>query len=430
MATIHVRHLVTKPGSAGGLPRFFWQPSAGLHAAGFRSQRVPLDWAHHVDLASLQAAAIARAEELNAEADAWRLGQYRAATQPPTPTGQRTLDDLITHYKKHRDWTKLAPATQRGYQQALNRISKWAGDGPVRAIDGALVQKLHAKYAATPAFAGAIVRVLRLVLAHGCRNGYLAPGSNPAQNPALEGAPPSGVVWPQAAVDAIVAAADAMGRPSIGDAVLLNSWMGQREGDVLRMPRSVLRNGTLVLRQSKTGAGVALPIDMVPALKARLQAALARTERLNPQPSTIIVSEDTGLPYRADNFRHVFARVRAKAADLAPAGAKKPQLDRFFEVDYLLPGRDMADPNAFKVMMMDLTFMHLRHTAVTRLAESDCDTQLIAAITGHSLNTIGDILERYMVRTAKMARVAFGKRMEAEGIAAAPAAASTVSGAS
>ncbi len=34
---------------------------------------------------------------------------------------------------------------------------------------------------------------------------------------------------------------------------------------------------------------------------------------------------------------------------------------------------------------------------------------------GHSLATVDTILERYMVRTSKMARAAFGQRAEAEG---------------
>ena len=45
----------------------------------------------------------------------------------------------------------------------------------------------------------------------------------------------------------------------------------------------------------------------------------------------------------------------------------------------------------------------------------DAET-LRRAITGHAQATVLTIIERYMVRTAKMARLAFGKRMAAEGI--------------
>ena len=54
-------------------------------------------------------------------------------------------------------------------------------------------------------------------------------------------------------------------------------------------------------------------------------------------------------------------------------------------------------------------------SAVTRNGEAEVDTKLIATISGHSLATVDTILERYMVRTSKMARAAFARRAEAEG---------------
>jgi hypothetical protein len=90
-----------------------------------------------------------------------------------------------------------------------------------------------------------------------------------------------------------------------------------------------------------------------------------------------------------DRFRHLFAEVRAEAAKAHPA----------FQVDYLLPGRAMDDPDAFTIKMTDLWFMHLRHTAVTRLAEAECEIPLISAVTGHSPKSVQEILSRYLVRT-------------------------------
>jgi hypothetical protein len=72
--------------------------------------------------------------------------------------------------------------------------------------------------------------------------------------------------------------------------------------------------------------------------------------------------------------------------------------------------------------MTQLTFMYLRHTAVTRQAEAECDATLIHAITGHSIVSVEAILRRYLVRTRKLARVAFQKRLDAEGLAPPPTA--------
>jgi hypothetical protein len=115
--------------------------------------------------------------------------------------------------------------------------------------------------------------------------------------------------------------------------------------------------------------------------------------------------ERVGEPYKADHFRHVFAEVRAEAAKEMPS----------FATDYIVAGRDPDADDAQLVRMEDLWFMHLRHTAVTRLHEAGAGEGQISAITGHSLAAIKSILDRYLIRTGELARLAFAKRMMAEG---------------
>lgn len=422
MAQFTVRYLTMRPGRAGELPRYFWQPSSKLRADGWRMERVPLDHASYADARALEQAAIARANELNDALDVARLGAARAAVAPVLPRGARTLGELIANFRGSEAFDQVAgnrvvkpgrlrPKTQASYRQCLDKLEVWGGDAPVRAIDEPRVQKLKKGLSATPAYANAVVRVLRLLLEYGRREGWVT--RNAALRPGLLEVDPSSLIWPREAVDVFVAAADAMGHYSLGTAVLLNEWLGQRQGDVIRMPRAALRlgGGTLLVRQSKGGrgkAGVALPLGAVSRLADRLASQLAmhaaREAAGAPAIATIIYSEATGLPYRPDHFRHVFAAVRARAAEAHPA----------FDVDHLLPGRDMADADAFVVRMMDLTFMALRHTAITRLGEAECEPTLIASISGHALGTVTQILERYMVRTSKMARLAFQRRAEAE----------------
>ena len=417
MAQMKIRHLVSMPGR-DGLTRYYWQPSKSLRAAGWTAQRVPADWANYRNPVALEGAAIAAAQALNASLDARRVVAEPAVVRLRPAVAQRTLGDLIQAYQASQDWIRLAEQTQRGYRKCLVKLQLWGGDAPVRTIDAARIQKLIEALRATPAYANAVARVLRLLLEHGRRHGWL--DVNPALRPGLTSTAPTGLIWPRAAVTVFAAAADELGRHSIGTAILLNEWLGQREGDILRLPRHVLRNGALWIRQSKTGAGVALPVEMVPHLIERLQDEEARQHARvgegKPLPMTLIVSEETGLPYKEDNFRRVFAAIRARAAEMAPEG---------FEVDHLMPGRDMRDPGAFTIHARELTFMQLRHTAVTRLAEADCDTGLICTITGHSQDTATSIIERYLVKTAKMARMAFQRRLDAE----APAQVSTVQGA-
>jgi integrase len=260
--------------------------------------------------------------------------------------------------------------------------------------------------AITPAHRNAVLRVLGILFEHGVRLGWLH--RNPAAKPGIEKLEPSGLVWPSEAIDAFVAAADARGRHSIGTAVLLNEWLGQRQGDILRLKRSAIVDGTIHIKQGKTGSRVALEIDAVARLWQRFQAEVARVEARDyghrALPEELIVDEKAGRRYAGDHFRHLFAEIRADVARVQPK----------FHVDCLLPGRDANDPEAFLVQVTDLTYRHLRHTAVTRLAEAGCDVTSIAAVTGHSPRSINVIMEHYLVKTRKLARLAFEQRLSAE----------------
>ena len=56
-----------------------------------------------------------------------------------------------------------------------------------------------------------------------------------------------------------------------------------------------------------------------------------------------------------------------------------------------------------------LHFHDLRGTTVTLLAEAGCSVPEIAAITGHSLRSAQDILDKYLKRTSALATTAIAK---------------------
>jgi hypothetical protein len=463
-----IRYLTSRPGAEGELLRHFWQPSAKLVAQGWQLQRVPLDWASYTDPDALYAAAAGRAIELNRHLDQTRDAKALTAARPPEPV-KRTVANLIKAYRLDKAFLDLAPKTRRDYDQCLDRIIAWAGDELIAAIDGASIEDFRAGMSRTPSQCNAVIRVLRLVLNWGMDAKNKMPGGgrwtteNAAARPGLTPAAVSGRIWPRMAVQLFVDKADALDMFGMGTAIVLDEWLGQREADILRMPRTILREGRLIFRQAKgtsvrrgtQGAGVVLPVDRVPVLKSRLAAQLARNKAAHKAledkgldkliPLNIIQTEE-GAAYKADWFRHAFAKVRAgveadmlKAAGWTQdkAGAwtnadverrlhnllkKEREAERekarrraaSFEIDYLLPGRDMEDGDAFRLYIGELQFMHLRHTAITRLAEAGCGPELIASISGHSLKTVHQILERYMVRTAEMAETAFTMRMAKE----------------
>lgn len=396
MAQVKVPYLVKKAGAP--LSRFYWQPSNELRALGWRAQRVPENWATFIDELSLELAAIARARALNDELAAWRIGADAKAPELPVVG---SLKQVIAEYKADRRFKSLRASSQRVYRQSLDYLEEWAGDRAVRVLTEDDVENLYVPLQETvPARANNLIRVLRIVLEFARRKRYVQ--VNVAARPRLIGLAPSGVIWPHEAVTLFVAKADAIGRPSIGDAIALNEWLGQRQGDVLKMRPTNLRDGVLRIRQSKTGAGVLLPVAMVDALKERLEAAAKRNAERAVAATTIIVHEPTGRPYDTASFAYAFDLVRDAVAKEHPR----------FTVDYLPAGSDPdKDPS---IATKDLQYFHLRHTAVVRHAEAGSTPPEISGVTGHTLQSINSILKHYLVRTGELAVGAFKKRLAKE----------------
>lgn len=93
--------------------------------------------------------------------------------------------------------------------------------------------------------------------------------------------------------------------PILQDAMELAYRTGQRPGDLLKMTRQDMRDGTLMVVQGKTGAKV--PIRIEGKLKRILERALARPRRI--QSMYVIATEDgQRLSYDQLNDRFVKAR--------------------------------------------------------------------------------------------------------------------------
>ena len=385
MGKVKIRYFVEKPGAAGA--RFFWQPAAALRVHGWHLVRLP----------DTRGQALAKAEQLNAELDAWRRGEAAPhAPAPPKLIEPRTLSAVIRTYRASRFFTELRPRTKRGYAQNIAFLEQWAGDMRAAAITPKVVETLYSSMRrATPAKAAAVITMLRILLEAARREGFVT--TNAASRAGIKGSAPSGRIWPREAVRLFVATADAMGLHSIGSAVMINHWLGQREGDILALTPAAVAGGRITLTQSKTGAKVSIPDNA--AVRARILAELAcqdaraqarRDQGATPLPaSTLLVCEATGRPWREDHFRHSFAAVRAALAAAHPT---------------------IAHADGTMEQSAELLFKNLRHTAVTEMAIAGCTTPQIAGITGHSLAGVNHILSRYLSRTADLADAAAAKR--------------------
>jgi len=217
-------------------------------------------------------------------------------------------------------------------------------------------------------------------------------GANPRHQ--IELPRPEGriVIYSDAEIRALIAAADAIGRPSIGDAVMLGLFTCQRQRDRVFLKDEGLVDGRRQFRQSKTNRKL-VPIKETPQLAARLEAARARVAaiklKLGTRPETIVVDETTGDTYKQDTYRHVFGEVRAHAAKDMPSLAGKRDQD-------------------------------LRDTGVTWLARADNTLPEICAISGHSLQSAQTIIKHYLGDQAALADSGIEKLvawMAREGIA-------------
>lgn len=185
------------------------------------------------------------------------------------------------------------------------------------------------------------------------------------------------VTWTDEEIVALATAADLLGRPEIGDAVYLGLFTGQRQGDRLTLERAGRDDGgRLLIRQSKTGAIVAIPA--APQLVARLEAAASRRKDRKVQHTQLVIDETANAPFKSDWYRHVFAEVRAEAAKKVPSIAGKRDQD-------------------------------LRDTAVTWLGRAGATVPQIASITGHSYVSINQVLRHYLATHPEMADAAIGK---------------------
>lgn len=336
MVSVKIRHLVKKPSG------YYWQPSKAALALGFRAE----------GLGKVEAAAVKRAEELNANLDAER-GTYRDPALK-----EKSVSWVVAQYKADQAYTSKAAKTRRGYDQCLAIIEKFCGDFGIEQVTGPAIKVWYrGMFARKKWQANAVLRVLRILLSFAKSEGLVA--TNTAADIPLIGQKGRQHVWEQEEVDDFIAAALYLGMPSMALAVRLAYDTGQREGDILAIKDSQVKVGALEVRQSKTEALVSVP----------LTTDCRRAVRTWGKENILIICEATGQPYSEHLFRKKFSEVRAKAGV-----------------------RD------------DLQFRDLRRTAVVHMARGGATSKFIASVTGHSYKSIEGILETYLPRDSEMAK--------------------------
>jgi predicted nucleic acid-binding protein len=130
---------------------------------------------------------------------------------------------------------------------------------------------------------------------------------------------------------------------------------------------------------------------MTPQMSARVTEIRGRRreQAVVTIGGTIIVNEATGEAYNKNSFNKRFRLVREEAAKRLAKVTRDPR---------------WQGPKIFEIG--ELRYQDLRDTYVTRSALAGNDAAHIAAVTGHSLETITSIMKHYLAMTRAMADVA------------------------
>lgn len=407
MANIRIPCLVARTNGAG-ITSWYWQPSATLKKAGWKPLALGKD----------EGAAIAAARKRNDEVTSWKTGGGQPR-EVKKREASGTLGALIARYRREimngkgpDGQPKIARSTAKTYETSLKRLDLWAGKHPVAFVTPARVRALRDAML-LPEEKGGIghypahktLTMGRTLFEYAIAIDLVE--RNPFKNFNLAQPAPRDVIASPEAREALIAAARAAGKPSIGLAIALGFSIGQREADLLALsqtkyveiPRHKMqaedhaalagpdgRAMGIRLRQNKTGQWVEVPV--VGDVRDQLDEAVARARAGN---STSILLDDTrGAPGKAA----LYAR---------EAGQTRFQRD-FAEIRDAAAAKARKDGNAELAEELDqIQFRDLRRTCVVYLGELGLDAHLIAGVTGHDIDETQKILKTYMPRTTARA---------------------------
>lgn len=307
---------------ADGTWRVWWEPTPALRDLGFQVVELSADkptWSNR------------QAQDLNTQVERARKGQARH----PVREGGRTVRALIRSYtgtidQPSRQWAKLSAATQRSYRGHLSLIdTKW-GDYAVSQFTTPMMQTwyetLYSNSGATQA--NRVLATMSILMSHAVRLGWRPENSNPCYRLDKETTRPRDRIATWDEVDQLVAAADAIGHPAIGTAVLMAVLQGQRQTDIMKArvadfaPRSwldaqgqQLTGLVWMFTRSKRSTAAVLPVH--PDLADRLSRTMA--EATAAGRDVLLHDAIVNRAYDMDLFQKRIAAAKRHALPTCPS---------------------------------------------------------------------------------------------------------------
>lgn len=305
------------------------------------------------------------------------IASFNAAVETRKTKPAGTICAILDAFESSSDFASLAERSQADYRKHLRAIAKEFGDFPLAGLPdrrsrGEFLAWRDRLAATSRRNADYRFAVFARVLAWAADRGITP--LNPLERIGrLYRANRNDAIWTDDDEAAFLAKAPV----HLHLALMLALWTGQRQGDLLRLTWSAYDGETIRLRQSKTGARVAIPVGapLRAALDvARRQREAAKVEKQAKVEALTILTTERRHTWTESGFRASWRKGCEKA------GVK------------------------------DVTFHDLRGTAVTRLALAGCNEAEIATITGHSLRDVAAILDaHYLKRDPALAASAIRK---------------------
>jgi len=347
----------------------------------------------------------------------WEHSWTASSTSVATRRGYRKCISALLYKPETRD-QRAARKTAERAGVVVERQAEAIASMPPHALGKPEFRALH-RYmteARGTHMARAVIAALSAAWTWGTEDTRWRLPPNPRLDMEFEQPPGRVVLITMPEFAALIAAADAIGRPSIGDCMYLGLFTGQRQTDRLRMTDEREVEGRHAFRQSKTGQLV--DIKEAPQLATRLDQARARVAAitlrlgLKQRPEQIVINEDNGKPYADKTYGNWFTKVRW----LALAGLQHGELAE----EAIARGRRQISKSApdsewvlrpcpslaFVNERGEQDFKHdqdLRDTCVMLLDRAGCDLLTICDITGHSYSAAQTIVKHYRARNAQRA---------------------------
>jgi integrase len=310
---------------------------------------------------------------------------YNAVTELTVKQKAAAVSDdkvmkLIANFKASSEYTGLKLKTRKDYLIYIKLIEEEFGDMPREALLDPEARKefktFRDKFAANARKADMVWTVLKRIFNVAIDDGLLK--INPcARGGRIYQSDRNEKLWTEDHLCKLFAVCS----KEIREAVITALWTGQRQGLCLRMSKKAYNQETGKIevlveskgRKRRSAKRMSIPVGE--PLKKMLDGIDWNSD------ATTILTNTRGTPWTEDGFRTSFG----KACQAAGIGGA------------------FGEEN-------DLHFHDLRGTAVTRLALAGCSVEEIAAITGHGLKTVHDMLDRhYLGGQAKLAEQAIAK---------------------